>query len=375
MEKVIQKQLKSGRQEVLDAALGHLHKSEFHEYDILLQMIEALSESSTLEHGGVRYDVFLVAAPVLAWTQFSIPYGVIDPEAVQAFSAHLVAHVLAPEARLFVAPQLFSIDQLPSSHAKTAELTRDLAQMLINGKAYRPLEGEQETLPFLADTRYLLAAVAVPEGQPLFCWQVGQNPIAAAELRTAARKTWQEQSGPDFARLLPGCHVDLLLPSVFFSACRKADVEIRPGMIHAAVHFLTQTLAIEASDLRAVVAPFGELSSHTPISEYRIGFAKRHGRDLLYGIVWPLYEQEDADEDSSLPTLGAPSVTASQKSPLEEIMLMLKEQGVICDCIHQERFPMEYCDDCGVPMFADHAGELVHAEMPEDVSLEVTRLH
>ena len=375
LEQVVQKQLKTGRQEVLDAALSKLQQTDYLEFDVLLQTIEAFSESCQYEHDGTRYDVLMIVAPVLAWTRFSIPHGEIKPEMVQSFGRCLAEHVLAPEARYFIAPQLLSIDQLPHSHVAAAKMTRELAQMLFEGKAYRSRKDEHEPPPFLADTRYLLAAVAVPEGQPMFNWQATQNPAAAAELRTIAQDTWRAKSLQDFIGMLPGCHLDLLLPAAFFTACRRADMEIRPALVRAAVSFVTQTLEIDASELRAVVAPFGELSPHALASEYRIGLTKRHGRDILYGVIWPLYAQEEADDESALSALGMPSPAAPAQSPLETITQLLKDEGVLCDCVHEERFPLEYCEDCGAPLFADHGGELVHAEMPEDSLPQVLQLH
>jgi hypothetical protein len=32
---------------------------------------------------------------------------------------------------------------------------------------------------------------------------------------------------------------------------------------------------------------------------------------------------------------------------------------------HAQRFPLEYCDDCGAPLFPNPAGHAVHAEAPE----------
>jgi uncharacterized protein YuzB (UPF0349 family) len=37
--------------------------------------------------------------------------------------------------------------------------------------------------------------------------------------------------------------------------------------------------------------------------------------------------------------------------------------------------PLEYCDDCGAPLFPNPEGENVHAEMPEDMQDTPARLH
>lgn len=42
---------------------------------------------------------------------------------------------------------------------------------------------------------------------------------------------------------------------------------------------------------------------------------------------------------------------------------------------HAGRFEPEYCDDCGVPLYADPLGEIVHAEMPEDAEPAQPHFH
>ena len=59
---------------------------------------------------------------------------------------------------------------------------------------------------------------------------------------------------------------------------------------------------------------------------------------------------------------------------LLQIFQLLRELGISYEKTAVERFAMEFCEDCGAPLFADTNGELVHAEMPEDARKE-TRLH
>lgn len=87
----------------------------------------------------------------------------------------------------------------------------------------------------------------------------------------------------------------MLLPEAYYVACREADKLIRPVSVRAAVHYLTHTLAIEPSELRAVIAGFGEEAADGQVDEYRIAFTLRQAPDVIYGIVWPLYGQEDED--------------------------------------------------------------------------------
>ena len=108
---------------------------------------------------------------------------------------------------------------------------------------------------------------------------------------------WRVQAMPNIARLLPGCGIELLLPEAYYVACREADKQIRPALIRAAVHYLTHTLGTEPQDLSAIIGGFGEESIDNRVDEYRVSFALRQHPDVVYGIVWPLYGQEDAEAE------------------------------------------------------------------------------
>jgi hypothetical protein len=378
LDQHLQKLLKSHHQDTIEATLNHLFAADLDSYDMLMDAVEAVSESACLppEDGetGAGHQALLIAAPVLAWTRFSISSGAIPPDILVTLSAHLSAHMLAEDTRVAVAPTLFSIDQLPRSHAETYALTHKLAQAAHKGTALKPAAKPAETAPFLADTRYLLAVVVAPAGAPIFRWQTPSHLMSMQSDRGAAFEAWRTQAAPTIARLLPGCGIELLMPEAYYMACREADKAIRPVSIRAAVHYLTNTLSIEPTDLRAVVAPFGEeLDPDGQVDEYRVGFTRRGSNDVMYGVVWPLYGQED---EEGTPMEG-PDEAAEERnpSPLEQIEALLHEAGVIQVKRINERFPPEYCDDCGGPMFADPTGDLVHAEMPEDAPAGDTHFH
>jgi hypothetical protein len=367
----LQKLLKSNHQDTIDTTLNALFKEDLNAYDTLMEGVEAVSESSLMveQQDGVEttWQALLVAAPILAWTRFSIASGTIPPELMSTLAAHFSAHLLAEGTRMAIAPTLFAIDQLPRTHAETYAMTHKLAQAAHKGAALKPIAKPAETAPFLADTRYLLIAVVAPLNAPLFRWQEAQYQSSFMTERANALEQWRSQATQNVARLLPGCGIELLLPEAYYVACREADKLIRPVSIRAAVHYLTNTLGVEASDLRAVIAGFGEESADAQIDEYRVAFTLRQTADVIYGIVWPLYGQEDED---GTPVEGLTHAAIAglpeQQAPLEEIMTHLNEAGITHIKRHNEHFVAEYCDDCGAPLFADPTGELVHAEMPED---------
>ncbi|MGO4476854.1 DUF2863 family protein [Massilia sp. 2TAF26] len=366
LDSQLQKLLKTNHQDSIDAALNVLFKGDLAVYDVLMDGVEAVSESATMteqvDGEDVTWQALLVAAPVLAWTRFSIASGTIPNDIVTTLSAHFSAHLLADGARMAMAPTLYSLDQLPRTHAETYGLTHKLAQAAHKGTSVKPAAPGPDASQFLADTRYLLVAVIAPVGGPLFRWQEPQHHVNFEVVRDSALEQWRAQAGPNIARLLPGCGTELLLPEAYYVACREADKMIRPVSVRAAVHYLTYTLGVEPGDLRAVIAGFGDEINDSQVDEYRIGFTLRQSSDVVYGIVWPLYGQED-EEGTPMegPVHGGPPA-----APMDEIVKHLNEMGIAHVKRIAERYVAEYCDDCGAPLFADPSGELVHAEMPED---------
>ncbi len=360
------KTLKAGHQDHIDQALNDLFMSDLSSYDVLMEAVEACSESCQLEidEKGQKqsYKALLVAAPVLAWTRFSIDSGPIASELAQTLQNQL-STILADDTKMALMPCLFSVDQLPRSHSDTFTLTQRMATAAIKGNPLRAPAKTEETAPFLADTRYLLFIVVARAGAPLFRWQMAAHQANYVSERAHALTQWRTQALSPLTRLLPGCGVELLLPEAYFVACREADKLVRPITIRAAVHYLTQALSLPPDELRAVVAPFGEENTDNQVEEYRIGFTLRDSDDIIYGVVWPLYGPED--EDGTLAEVLSPG-NNENKTPIDEIISLLQKEQVHQIKRHKVRFNSEYCDDCGSPLFADPGGELVHAEMPED---------
>jgi hypothetical protein len=362
----LNKLLKSNHQEPIDSALEQLFADQADAYDALMDAVEACSESSTIEHHGVTYDTLLVAMPILAWTRFSIASGAVPADMLTTLSAHLHAHILAADVRVALIPTLYAIDQLPRSHADTYTLMQRMAHAALTGSAVPNATNPPETAPFLADTRYLLATLVVPSGRPLFCWQPGAatsgSNTSSTKKKAIALEHWQAQVTPNVSRLLPGCGVDLLLPEAYFVACREGDKQIRPVSLRAASYYLATTLEIESKDLHATIGRFSEQPESNRVDEYRIGFSIGQTTEIIYGVVWPLYGEEEAIEEVTSLAAG----DTETQAPLEQILALLRECGISDIQRHDELFAMEFCDDCGAPLYADPEGELVHPDMPED---------
>ncbi|HWS74295.1 MAG TPA: DUF2863 family protein [Quisquiliibacterium sp.] len=336
-------------------ALDRLNQTDGEAYGALIEAVEDASESLELEVDGQAWDCLLVSAPLVAWTRFRIPSGPLPGEAAAALSAHWQAHVLARGARFCLSPCLYSIDQLPRDFSELRKATRRLGALAVSGQApKRDARSLPETAEMLADARYLLGVVAVPRGQALFRWQELDAGDHAS--RVQCLEQWIAQARPNLEPLLAGCGFECLLPDAYHINMRESDRRVRPYAVRAAVHFLTHAMAVEPAQLRAAVAAFGT----ERVDEFRIGLSVEGSDDVVQGVVWPL--------------LGAES-EADEPAPLEVVRDTLREAGVTEIRVWPELNEPEFCEDCGVPLYPDMKGEIVHAEMPDDVEPEATHFH
>lgn len=330
--------LRAEDEDALNTALDHLSTASAHAYDELADMIESRAEGALKSDD--QHDVLLIACPVMAWSRYRIPATPIAAAVMANLRVHLKAHILAKDVKLALADFLFSPDQLPQGYCATADFATHLGKAAgTDTDLHIKTDNLPETAQFLSDNRYLLGAVIVPKGAPIFRWQEEDC------TREQALDQWRAQGGACVAPLLTGCAFEVVLPNAYFAASREADKASRPYSIQASVAFLSTTLDTPAAGLRAVVAPFFERQ----VEEFRIGFTRRGGNDVVHGVVWPLLGAEDESSET-----------------LSEIESTLRSCGIADILVLDNEFPMEYCDDCGAPMYPSPEGEAVHAELPEE---------
>ena len=341
--------LKNGAEDDINTALDRLFEANPRAHDELADMVESRAETVRLEAGGKEFDILLFAAPVLAWSRYSIPACTLPASTLQTLAVQLGAHVFGADARVALADFLFSPDQLPRSFCDTWQLTRDLGQAaLASDHLTVDTDGLPETNRFLSDVRYLVGALAVPRGAALFRWNEKDGG------KEGALREWIKQGSPGLEPLLTGCAWQPLLPDAYHAACRNADRASRPYSLKASVAFLQTMLGLMPADIRAVVGPCYDRR----MEEYRVGLGPKNSDDTYHGIVWPLLGAEDESTDAA-----------------SEIETVLREAGVKDVIFLDHHFPMEFCDDCGAPMFPNADAELVHAEMPEQPAANSQALH
>jgi hypothetical protein len=331
--------------DAIDAALDDLARSDQHAYDELADLAEACAESTLIEIDGKPYEALLMALPLLAWSRYRLPATTLAASTVDAVAAHVGAHLAAREARLAVADFLYSIDQLPEAFSDVRRLLEDLAKAAaLRQHVHIDPKKLREPVAMLADTRYLLAAVLAPQGMPLYHWQ---EPGVDPDAKLPAMTAFQEQAGEALQPVMTGCRYRLLAPNAFHASLRNADRELRGFSLEAAVSYLKLAHELAPPSLAAAFGVFEDPKGAIG-SEIRIGISPASDEDsVIEGVVWPLLGDDE-------------------EQGTEDIEKAIRALGIARIVAHPQRFPLEYCDDCGAPLFPNAAGHNVHAEAPED---------
>ncbi|MFO0206937.1 MAG: DUF2863 family protein [Betaproteobacteria bacterium] len=342
LSEVLYDRLARGFDADIDSALDELATINARAYDDLADLAESCAESLTLSIDAKPHDALLLAIPLLAWSRYKLPTSTLSSALVDAIGAQMAGHLAARGTRLAIADHLYSIDQLPESFGEVYEVAGRLIAAAAEGKRFKvDPKSLREPVAMLADTRYLLAAIVAPQGQALFHWQeTGVDPDAKIGALTAFR----EQAANALQPLMTGCRFRVLSPNAFHAALRQADRDLREFSLEAASAYLKLAYGLAPSQLQGTIAAFEDKR----VEEIRVGIGKAGEDDgVVEGVVWPLLGDE---EDKAV----------------EDIEAALRALGITRVVTHAHRFPMEYCDDCGAPMFPNPAGHAVHTEPPAD---------
>lgn len=345
----INQSLQNEDEDTLTATLDTLAKTDSRAWNEMADILESCCETKLFTLKGIPHTGILFAAPILSWSRYAIPTGPLGRELMQTLRTQLGAHIFAQGAQLALVDFLFSPDQLPQGFCNTAQFADKLIP-LIGGNS--PLQMDPKQLPetgaFLSDTRYVVGMVAMPQGSPHFRWQEDDGKQDEAETQ------WQRQGSNVLQPAFSGCAYETLLPLAYFAAWREADRASRAYAIRATISFLQLALNVEGRQLAAAIAP----CHGRRLEEYRVGFFRTNSDQIVHGVVWPLLDSEDEQTDS-----------------VGEIEELLRECGITDIVVHEQAFPLDYCDDCGSPLYPNADGELLHAETPEDIPEQPPHLH
>jgi hypothetical protein len=325
-----------GDDQPVQLALEHLFRSDDSAYGELLDVVE--SEAEMVQVG--EKVLLLVAAPVLAWSRYSVPVKTIPPAVLEQLRTLLSSHIFAPGVHFALADYLFSPDQLPDSYLATRRFLLGMAGTAAGNGTFA-IDGQQlpQTMNFLSDIRYLLIAALVHPDEPIFRWHI------PGCQRDQAYADWRKRVLPIFERLLIGCGIEIDQPDALFTASRKASQYARLFAIFAAIAYLATEFDIGAGQLRAVIAPCEGSGDF----EFRIGLCLKPTERVVHGLSWPLLASNETEEEA-----------------IDEILKTLRESGVTDTLVLRRTLPLEFCEDCGAPLFPNPKGELEHVQSPDD---------
>src|SRR3954466_13371305 len=77
MSAVVTKLLEHGNDAPIDGALDHLYQTHLGPYDTLIELVKSESGSGVAMQGDRAWQALLIAAPVVAWSKYTIPSGTI----------------------------------------------------------------------------------------------------------------------------------------------------------------------------------------------------------------------------------------------------------------------------------------------------------
>ncbi len=350
-----------GNDAAIESALGHTHKLNTPVHDVLAATCEAAAEACLLITNTATADraprqALLISIPLVVWSKYQIPAGPLTKRTMAPISSHLHGHILGPDVSLCVNPFLYSIDQLPRGFADTRKLLKLMATAAEQKlPALIDYSNLAETAALPADVRFILAAVVVNQGNALFQWQETDGPDSTPT-HQSCHEQWNKQTRPLLAAILPGCEFECGLPNAFFNNCRESDLLVRPRTLASVIDGTATMLDLPATSMAAVIAGVGD----GQIDEYRVSLTRKNQNEVVNGVVWPLYGEEDDD---------------TNPGPRQTIETLLKQHHLSEITLLDGVRPPEFCDDCGAPLFYNHDGEAVHAEMPEDVDHPSTHYH
>ncbi|MEI6737136.1 MAG: DUF2863 family protein, partial [Pseudomonadota bacterium] len=161
IETMVSALMDRGNDIAIEAALEHTHQLNAAAHEILAASCEAAAESChyniDINDGVLTRHALLISIPIIAWSKYQIPAGLLSEQAIAPIRAQLHGHILSHDVSLCLNPFLYSIDHLPRGFSDTRKLVKTMADATRNDAPatidYSKLGVAAE---LLADVRFIL---------------------------------------------------------------------------------------------------------------------------------------------------------------------------------------------------------------------------
>lgn len=323
----------------LEAALSLLKEPNPPAYEELLGAAEECAQSVVDEKGAA----LLMLIPLMAWSRYKNYAGVIDSEILIELAGSVQKHLAGVDAEVAIGNVLFTAENIPESLTDVRKLLNRLRESTETVVDIRSIVTKAPVADF-ADTRYMACVVKAPKPSGLF-----RSPMETVIERARAQMEFCLDAHFLLEMPMIGSVFEVEPPCAFFTAWRQSEAAMRVWTVKSLVDFVA-CMGHEPQSVIASVAMFvpGAKSAEDAMTEIRVGIcpANDPGR-VAAGIAWPVMNEE-----------------FEQAEGLVNDVLMSK--GVTNIVLHPQSFPLEWCEDCGAPLYANADGLVVHVDFAQD---------
>ncbi len=321
----------------LEAALSLLKDDQIPAYEQLLSMAEDCAQSHT---NGTETSI-LMLIPILTWSRYKNFTGVVEDEILIELAESVRRHIAGPKARVAMGNVMFSSDNIPES----LTAVRSWLKSISAGGAVADIRSKitKPTVNDFADSRYLACTITAENPADLF-----RSPNETVMERARGQMLFCLDAHDLLEMPMIGSVFEVQPPSAFFTAWRQSESSMRIWSLKSLVDFAAG-MGHTAGDITACVALFvpGAKAAPDAMAEIRVGICpKDDPKRVVSGIAWPVLPEEFEQAE----------VLAAD---------VLTHKGVKNILVHPQSFPLEWCDQCGAPLYANVDGMVVHIDFSE----------
>ena len=248
----------------------------------------------------------------------------------------------SPKARVVMGSHMISADHLPEAFREVRGLV-DGMRRLEHGEVYGIGSLVREAPPpDFADSRYILCTVAADKTEDLFR---PNDDTLVSMARAMMNFCLEVHDILEFTMI--GSVFEVQPVGGFYQRWRESETTMRAWGLKALVDFAA-SMGFAPDKLVATMGLFVPNAREADkMSELRIGLTPKNEPDhVIAGIAWPLMPEE-------LDSFAATAHDILESKSLHDIVE------------HEQTFSLEWCEDCGSPLYATPDGLVVHVELPD----------
>lgn len=330
--------LTEGEDGDIEAALAHFKAEEpgGYGYEKLLTIAEDCAEAVVDERG----SALLLLIPIMAWSRYRNYHGVLDEDVLEKIADCVRKSFSSPKANVVMGSHMLSADHLPEAFRDVRGLLERMRR-LNHGDVYDISSLVREVPPpDFADSRYILCSVSDQNTTDLFrSTDDGLVEVARGMMDFCL------QVHELLELTMIGSVFEVQPVGGFYQSWRESETTMRSWGLKSLVDF-AGSMGYEPNQLIATLGLFVPNSrEQDKMSELRIGLTPKNERDhVICGVAWPVIPEE----------VDAFSGTARD---------ILESKGLKYIVEHEQSFSLEWCEDCGSPLYATPDGLVVHVEL------------